>query len=815
MREITMQIKLLILLLPVCTVALAGSSQRLIVAVRTPSPPKIDGFLTDKVWSFAHPSSSFTQFDPVEGAAPTESTSVRILYDDHAIYFGIMMYDSHPKRIVRQLTRRDHASEADRISISIDSYQDRRTAFNFSVNVSGVQTDGIISGDGVSYDTNWDAVWESSTKIVKRGWSAELKIPFSALRFPPKKKYSWGVNFRRYISRKKETDEWAMIPHGETGMVSKIGRIVGIQNINPPAYLELLPYALARQLYQTTAALEDEKKKLEGGLGLDLRYGISTTATINATFNPDFGQVEADQAILNLTTFETYYPEKRPFFLEGSQIFDFGTAFDGAGMNLFYSRRIGLQPDYQAADGEQVLSLPKKTTILGAGKLTAHTANGITLGLLEAVTGEEYATVATSTGLIEQRLAAPLSNFSVVRVKKTLLESSSLGAMLTSVNRRRELPAQSGGVDWNLRFANSTFAVDGYLAFSRTSADLVTRTTGTAGRVYLGKIAGKHWVYATTYSYASRRYDINDIGFILRPNDHGGYSQIQYQELDAPGILRRYYIRLAGDYRWNFDNVNLTKNFEFNPIFELKNFWTLSTSFQRNFSAYDDRETRGRELYKRPSEVQLKVGVQTDPRPKAVGSYSATFISTAKQGKLFTATADITFRPVPWTELTASLLFASTVNEEAWVYPYGNLLPDTTVFGNRETNQYSATIGGTITFTRNLTLQIYGQLFLAKGHYDEFRRLISPSSFVDFDEDFRKRLMTQGLSPDFNRQVFNANVVLRWEYLPGSTVYLVWAQARNGFDDQFFTSFSRNFSNSFKLPSDNVFLLKINYWWSL
>ena len=806
---------LFVLLLVVCAEAQAGSSGKSILAARTPIPPRIDGSLNDKVWSLAPPSSSFTQFDPVEGAAPTESTSVRVLFDDNAIYFGVMMYDSQPKRIVRQLTRRDRSSEADRIGITIDSYNDRLTGFNFSVNASGVQTDGIISSDGVIYDTNWDAVWESATRVLRTGWSAEVKIPFSALRFPPRKKYTWGVNFRRYISRKKETDEWVMIPHGQTGLVSRIGNVTGIANINPPTYLEILPYALSRQMYQPTAVMEDEKKKFEGGVGLDVRYGPTSTATLNATFNPDFGQVEADQAILNLTSFETFYPEKRPFFLEGSQIFDFGTAFDGTGMRLFYPRRIGLQPDYLPALGEEVLSLPKKTTILGAGKLTAHTASGLTVGVLEALTDEERATVATSTGSIEERLAAPLSNFWVARLKKTVLENSSIGAMLTSVNRRGTLPAQSGGVDWSLRFADNTYTADGYLAFSHTSLNSVDRVTGTAARLYAGKIAGNHWVYATTYDYASRQYNINDVGFLLRPNDHGGYSQVQYQELAAPGMLRRYYVKLAADYRWNFDNINLTKNFELNPVFELKNFWTLSASFQRNFSVCDDRETRGRGLYKRPSEAQLKFDVSTDPRPKAVGTYSVTFLSTAKGAKTFLATADITLRPVTWTELTANLLFGSTVNEEAWVNPYGNILPDTTVFGSRQTKQYSATIGGTITFTRDLTLQVYGQLFLAKGHYSAFRRLISPSSFTDFDAEFHSRLMAQGLSADFNQQVFNANVVLRWEYLPGSTIYLVWTQVRNSFDDRFFNSFSENLSNSFRLPADNVFLLKVNYWWSL
>ncbi len=387
--------------------------------------------------------------------------------------------------------------------------------------------------------------------------------------------------------------------------------------------------------------------------------------------------------------------------------------------------------------------------------------------------------------------------------------------MLTMVNRRGRLPAQTGGVDWNLRLANSTFGLDGYLAFSRASLNFRDRQTGTAGRMYFGKIAGEHWLYASTYDFTSRNYNINDIGFFFRPSDHGGYSQIQYQELTAPGILRRYYIRVAADYRWNFESVNITKNFEINPIVELKNFWSLSASFQRNFRVYDDRETRGRGLYQRPAEVVMKFLVSTDPRPKAVGRYYAVFTSTEKNGKGFLANADITFRPVPWAELTATFLFGSTMKEEAWVNPYGNLIANATVFGDRETKQYSATLGGTVTFTKNLSIQLYGQLFLAKGHYEAFRRLTSPSTFENFDAQFRSILSTFGLNPDFNQQVFNANVVLRWEYLPGSTLFVVWTQARDGFDQDFHTSFGTNVSNSFKLPAQNVFLLKLNYWWSL
>lgn len=803
------------LLLGLCPLAIAGSSEKKIVAARTPVPPIIDGFLNDQAWSLASPTSSFTQFDPLEGATPSESTSVRILYDDHALYVGVLLYDSEGHRIVKRLTRRDRRIEADRFTIMIDSHHDHQTAFVFTVNAAGVQTDGVLSSDGVIYDTNWDAVWEAETRVFRNGWSAEFKIPFSAIRFPPKQKYEWGINFGRYISRKKETVEWVMIPRRETGLVSKMGHLVGIENIDPPAYIEALPYVLSRQLYKPTTAIEGKKEEFEPGLGLDLRYGLSSTTTLNATFNPDFGQVEADQAVLNLTTFETFYPEKRPFFLEGVQIFDFGRAYDAMGIRAFYSRRIGLQPTYRPAAGERLVSLPKNTTILGAAKVTTHLASGLTLGALGAVTDEEYARVQTSTGEIVRRLAAPLSNFSVFRLKQDILENSTVGTMLTMVNRRGQLPAQTGGLDWSLRLVNNTYGVDGYLMFSHTSLNGKDRVTGTAGRLYAGKIAGEHWYYATTYDFTSRNFNINDIGYFRRPNDHGGYVEIFYKEMAARGIFLRYWLKIGGAYRWNFDNISTTKNFEIRPIFEFKNFWWFSVSFQKNFRSYDDRETRGRGLYRRPSEIVLKSFLYTDPRPKVVTRYEATFISTEKGGKSFEINADLTFRPAPWAELQANLLFGTSMREEAWVNPYGNLIENVTVFGDRQTKQYSATIGGTITFRKNLSIQLYGQLFLAKGHYAAFRRLTSPSTFKDFDAEFRAHLSARRLSPDFNQQVFNANVVLRWEYLPGSTLYLVWTQARSGFDQDFYTPFGKNVTNSFKLPAENVILLKLNYWWSL
>ena len=297
---------------------IAGTSTKSVVASRVSSAPRIDGVLTDQEWQWAIPVSGFQQFDPEEGAAPTEQTSVMVVYDDNALYFGVICYDSEPDAIVRQLTRRDRTVQADRFSVIIDSYHDHASAFLFGGSAAGVQSDGVLSQDGRVYDVQWDAVWDFSSAMNDRGWTAEFKIPFSALRFSDQdSEYVWGINFRRYVARKKETDEWVMVPRKETppgtvSSVSRMGHLSGIKDIHPPLHLEVLPYQVSKANYLAQPAPFSLRKEFKGTAGLDLKYGVTNNFTFDMAINPDFGQVEVDQAVLNLTVFETQYPEKRP-----------------------------------------------------------------------------------------------------------------------------------------------------------------------------------------------------------------------------------------------------------------------------------------------------------------------------------------------------------------------------------------------------------------------------------------------------------------------------------------------------------------------
>ncbi|MEK7249450.1 MAG: DUF5916 domain-containing protein, partial [Bacteroidota bacterium] len=387
---------------------------------------QLDGLLHDWQWQAATPVQDFTQFYPNEGDVPTESTLVRILFDDKAIYVGVICYDSDPRGIVSQLTRRDRTSEADRFTVQIDSYHDHQTAFVFSANVAGVQSDGFLSQDGNVYDLSYDAVWRVKTARHREGWSAEFEIPYNAIRFSPQddKNYEWGINFRRYISRKRETDEWVLVASTERLLISKWGHVEGIRAIILPLNLSLIPYASGTATFETESPARPYKSGRAAGAGLDLKYGLSRNFTLDAAINPDFGQVEVDQSILNLTVFETYYPEKRPFFIEGAQLFEFGNAVDNSPLTLFYSRRLGQRPFgsffVSPPTGGTIEDNPLTTTILGAAKVTGHSESGFSLGLLTTATDEENAVVKDSVGMESKIRTEPRGSYNVVRMKQEL-----------------------------------------------------------------------------------------------------------------------------------------------------------------------------------------------------------------------------------------------------------------------------------------------------------------------------------------------------------------------------------------------------------
>jgi hypothetical protein len=815
----------LLLLLLATVAAEAGKVPKSILATRTPTPPVIDGTVDDTAWQSASPILDFTQFDPNEGAHPTEQTSVRILYDNKALYVGVICYDAHPRDIVRQLTRRDRDTEADRFTVMIDSHFDRQTAYVFSTNVSGVQSDGVLSQAGTVYDITWDAVWTVRTKIFRDGWSAEFEIPYNALRFVERdeERYRWGINFRRYISRKKEIDEWVMVPRSESLPISQWGTVEGIRGIKPPLHLELMPYVSGLTTAKTASAVEPRRSSTKGDGGLDVKYGIARNFTIDATINPDFGQVEVDQSVLNLTVFETRFPEKRPFFVEGAQIFTFGSSVDNTPLSLYFSRRVGRRPggsgSVVAPPGGVVTDNPEVTRILGAAKITGRTESGLSIGAFSAVTDAMYATVQDAGGGTAKVATEPRGSYSVVRLTQEFEAASWLGGMLTLASRDRTNPAVMGGVDWNVRLGQGNYTADGYFAFGRASEDRTLLNglggrDGLASRLVIGKFAADHWLYFGAFSFATPYFNPNDMGFFAQPHDYGGYTQLIYRENFGSGFFRRYSMSVVPEVRWNWDNVVTFSQVEFTATAELPQFWNATIIYDCLPRAYDDEERGIAGIHLRGSGNSFTGILGTDERKgisaKATGGYG---IDERGKRKVV-AQLELTVRPMPTLELKPSATWVWARNEETWVYPYGGVVFDPAisaspfaVYGDRALDELDLAMRGTVTFTRNLSLQAYMQVLLAKGQYQNYRRNTGRSS-IAYDYPANPGFV----SGDFNEAIFNANVLLRWEYLPGSTIYLVWTQGRFGDTGVYGTGFSRRFEDTFRLPHEDAVLLKVSYW---
>ncbi len=810
-----------ILLLPVTvfligfTNASAGDNPRRVTAVRVIDPPVIDGFLREPEWAKAQPAGAFTQRDPEEGKPATEASEIRVLYDDEALYFGCQYADNNPSGIVSRLSRRDDETESDMASIRIDSFHDSRTAYEFTFNVSGVKVDIIQYDDGEREDDSWDVVWDVQTRITDRGWEAEVKIPFSVLRYHASEgdtaEQVWGINFTRYITRKKEHARWAHVPKNESGFVSRFGHLHGLRDLPAPHRIEILPFGLMRQSWTPATDRMDRKSLFAPDGGVDLKIGIGNSLTFDATVNPDYGQVEADPAVLNLSTFETFYPEKRPFFMEGMQIIRFPTfGGDGGGPGMFYSRRIGrgIAPDEAEVDqDERVESIPQHVSILGAAKLSGRIAKTTSIGVLQAVTRREYATITDQHRTVGDRLIEPEAHYSVFRIRQDVLEGSYVGGILTSVARKHQPPALTAGLDMDLRLWEATHRLDGFLAFTHTADAARRRVSGAAGRVQLARIAAEHWLWSASLDFTSPRYDINDAGFFRRPNDYGGFATLKYNENTPAAVVRSYSIGMNLHERWNFDKVNLNRNLELNTTILFWNYWEIVAEGGLDFGHYDDRETRGNGLYQKPASSSVSLEIETDDRnPVAVGVRQEWEWDT-KRKQHYAIELALEYRPLTWMEWKVETEYERVRNREAWFANVVDAGKRVSLFGDRNTDLVSLTVRGEVTFTRDLTLQVYGQLFLAKGRYASVRASVAPGLFGVWAGDVP--------SLDFNTQELHTNAVLRWEYVPGSTLYLVWSQAREGTGQRTRTVLGDDLAETFRLAPSNVLLLKVTYWWNI
>jgi hypothetical protein len=819
-------------------------------AVRATARPVIDGDLSDPAWQNAPEFTEFTQHDPEDGAPPTMRTGVRILFDDEAIYFGIKCDDPMPPTSL--LVRRDSFVPSDFLSINLDPQLDRLSGNAFTLSPANVQIDTILYND-IAEDVSWDGVWDSATSVYAGGWNAELRIPFSQLRFPDKPVHVWGINITRRTVR---NNEWVRIVNtrkGETGFVSHFADIVGLEGIRRGRPLELVPYAVARSDVRTRFDEDNpllEQHDYRGDAGLDLKYALTSSLTLTGTVNPDFGQVEVDPAVVNLSDFETFYPEKRPFFTEGLNIFRFGDTPAPSHFNflfkpeLFYTRRIGRAP--QGSPDADFVVAPGDTTILGAAKITGRLSDGWSIGVLDALTDTERARFA---GGPPERASGrehvePMTNYFVGRATKDIGSGSRLGLLFTSVNRNladelsslRE-SAMTAGVDGYTSFAKKTWVLEGSLLGSRVSGseeaieltqrsssryyqrpdashvDLdPTRTslTGWGGTGMISKTTGLWRPNIGVQAY-SPGYETNDIGFLQRTDIVSSHAVMEYRNQKTTKTFRERNAFIGVWQNQNFDGDTLERGMFVEVFGELQSYWQYSAELSALPEAYSDRLTRGGPLVRTPSVWEFDGSVSSDQRKKY--SFDVDFTINRADDESYERSVAILLNARPRSNLLLSVTpsysrfhdytqFVAAMQDPAATATYGRRY----IFAELEQRSFELATRVDWTLNSHLSFQLYLQPFIASGDYHDYHALaaartreFTPVHYAEAD-------------PDFNFRSVRGSAVVRWEFRPGSALYVVWNENRADTDPRGDFSFSRDLRAIPNAPSHDVLLVKVSYW---
>ena len=855
------------------TVRAAEADERVAHAVRRASSIHLDGKLDDEAWRDAPAHSDFWQRSPKEGQPPSFRTEFRVVYDDRAIYVALRAYDPDPAQIRARLHRRDLDSHADWMGVILDSYHDRRTAFGFAVNAAGVQRDVLLYDDS-SEDGGWDAVWSSAVAIDDQGWTAELRIPLGQLRFSGRPDQVWGVQVMRLIGRLGEQSLWSPSPTTSQGFVSNFGDLDGIVDVKPGRRLELLPYVSGGVGHTPHDAGDPFHDALDptGNLGLDARLGVGSAFTVAATINPDFGQVEADPSQVNLSANEPFFAEKRPFFVEGSDIFRFslGTGDgDGSFDSLFYSRRIGAAP-HGEADGAYV-DTPGGTTIYGAAKLSGKTDSGWAVGVLEAVTAEESADVDDGAGHRTRQLVEPLTNYAVARVKRDLRGGkTTLGAALTSVARKLdgtgledELHDQAitGGLQLSHRFRQDTWSAQLRLAgtWVHGSADAIAETqqlvrhnfqrpdashltfdptrtslSGSALMFDIGKQGGKGWHYGVGGDVRSPGFEANDLGF------HSGADYvIQFAFLN---YRREQPSKHFSNWRINVNEYGVS-DFEGNLVgvggnvnggFQLSSFWGGFAGVFYDQNVLDTGALRGGPALAVDPTYGAFFGLNSDGRKDLSFSAGVDMARTPSDGsRRVGVDASVSAQIRSNVELSLDAFGAFRQNGTQYVdAPVDAMDAPQYLFATLEQRELSLTLRGSWTFTPDLSLQVYAQPFLSVGAYRQYKRatdtraediadrfaVFAPTDLMPGDETLGFDEDHDGVSdfvidtPDYNYRALRSTVVLRWQYRPGSSAFLIWSQARESSTLDRTLRLGRDLGDLFAADGGHVIMVKVNYW---
>ena len=823
-----------------------------VTAVRVTEAPRLDGHLDDAAWRDAVPATEFVQRDPDEGKPATERTEVRVVFDSSALYVGVRLYDRDASKIVRRLSRRDDPADADRFTIFLDPHHDHLTGARFTVSAAGSLSDAVLFND-TSDDQSWDAVWDATVSVDDQGWTAEMRIPFSQLRFSSADAGIWGINAERFIQRRNESAWLQLVPKKENGMVSRMAHLTGVTGIPAPRQLELLPYTMARSEFIAPGSAGDpfnDGSRSLGGLGLDLKYGVTSNFTLSAAINPDFGQVEVDPAVVNLTAFETFFDERRPFFIEGSQIFgNFGRSgsnshwgFNSADPMLFYSRRIGRAP--QGSVDAPFVDRPSASTILGAAKLTGKTKSGWNVGILEAVTGREYARLHgadRSHAEIE-----PLTNYFVGRVQRevsrvgyglltTWVERGLRDAALRDTLSQRALVVGGDG-HWFLD-GKRDWVVHGMFAGSRIAGSRAaiaraqeapqrylqrpdaprldaeaTSMSGWSGRVNLNRNAGL-WLFNAALWGVSPGFDSGDLGFTHRAGIHGAHGVVVWRKTSPDRFSRYRQIWASKFWTWDSERRRQADGVFVAGHIIFPNYWSISGHTGVFRDTLDNWQTRGGPAMSAPGSQILFASIGSDSRKRVEFSLRGGGARNAFGGWFTDIGASLELKPVS----SIRISLGPNVTRSADVAQYVRTDADaaaTATFGQRyvfsdlDQTQVSMSTRATWVISPRMSFQLYSQPLLAAGDYWNFKALAAPRSF-DFNP-----VPDVADNPDFNFKSLKVNALFRWEWRLGSTLYVVWTEQRQDFANPGRFSFGRDTRALFRAPADDVFMIKMSYWLS-
>jgi hypothetical protein len=825
-------------------VPVVTASTTSVAAFRASQPPVLDGLDSDSIWAQAPAITGFREVRPSEDAEPRQRTEARVTYDAHNLYVLVRAFDTAPDSIVRLLSRRDVQTASDQIIVMIDSYHDRRTGYEFVVNPAGVKADYAIYDDG-NEDSAWDGVWDAATRIDSLGWTAEYRIPLSQLRYPAGSTRTFGFLIWRSIQRYTSQLSWPLYRQSKTGFVSQFGELTGLTDLAPPKRAELTPYLVTRSEPRPTATGFNREQGVD--VGADLKYSLASNVTLNATINPDFGQVEADPSVLNLTAFETFFQERRPFFVEGRGLFTFDvncSAVNCNGEGLFYSRRIGRDPQLAGQYGDR--ASPTSTTILGAAKITGRLPGGLGIGVLDAVTNREHG---PGNATIE-----PTTNYSVVRLTQDYDSGNgSVGLMLTGVNRsldRYSEPllhrnAYVAALNFRRRLFRNNYEVGGSVDLSRAagsrSAILATQTDevhlyqrpdgnlrvdstrtslpGDAEEIRFGKLGGERLHFETSYSRRSPGFELNDLGFLLQADQQSWNNWAGFR-WNHP---TRLYQRLNWNFNWwqYWTAAGLSTDRAFNTNFhaQLNSRWWVHAggTLGQLGSTFCDRCARGGPALRQEPYIAPWAGLEGDSRRQLVPFFWVNYSrGDGGRSRRLNLSPELDLKVASRFTTSVSLDYTVNRNDSQW---YGNFTDSLTnvrhyTFARLEQKTVGFTWRLDYTFTPTMSLQLYAQPFITKGTFTDVRELDAPRA-ARYPDRFQPYAdTTVANNPGgFNVKQFNSNAVFRWEYRPGSTLFLVWSQGRA---DQAPREGRENYfgdlSNLFSLHSNDVFLVKLSYW---